>query len=74
MDAVGVVIVVDLELRSVGRVGNDNDLEAGEDFGREALCLEHINRDVSVEFTKSIDGGLVSWLSNVALSKEELRA
>lgn len=65
-------IVVDFELRGVSRVCDDDDLEAGEDFGRECLCLEHINGDVSVEFTKSVDGGLVPWLSYVAFSKEEL--
>jgi len=65
-------IVVDRELLSEGGVCDDDDLKAGQDFGGKLPSLEDVNWDVSVQFTESVERGLVPWLANVAVTEEEL--
>lgn len=68
MYIVGVGEVVDLELLGQGRVGQNDDLVAGQDIVRESLFGQHVYRHVTVEFADARQCRLVSGLSDIRLS------
>ena len=72
VDAIGVCVIVDLELLFEGSVCEDDDLEFGECFLVELFGAEDIDRDVAIELSDPRECSLVSRLPNVRLSQEEL--
>jgi hypothetical protein len=68
MDSMGMCVVIHGKLLGLSSICHDDDLELRENFRGEFFGPENIDRDISVQFSDSIESCFISWFADIGFS------